>query len=129
MTDNRHLGLAAAVLVSVIGVLGLVATYATGGATGMAYEVTVDREYIRLNEQMCPNPDYPVPVFGTPANRIGNMNKVLMGCISSEEAVIQESSMFRGSRNRETSDNSMYADHLTRAGSQRPMYGMLYAGY
>ncbi|MEK6960193.1 MAG: hypothetical protein AABX47_03405 [Nanoarchaeota archaeon] len=129
MTDNRHLGLAAAVLVSVIGVLGLVATYATGGATGMAYEVTVDREYIRLNEQMCPDPDYPVPVFGTPPNRIGNMNKVLMGCISSEEAVMQEASAFRGARNRNSEVTSMYADHFTRTGSQRPMYGMLYAGY
>lgn len=129
MTQNRHMGLAAAVLVSVVGVLGLVATHATGGATGMAYEVSVVREYLRFNEQFCPDPEFPVAVFHQPANRIGNMNTIFQGCISEEEAVPQTGSTFRPSRNRNKETTSMYADHFTRKGTWRPLQGMVWAGY
>lgn len=129
MEYTKHTGLLAAVLVSLIGAVGIVTIYTANGITGAAYEVNVDREYRLFKEQMCTDPNYPVPVFSQSASRVGNINLAFQGCVSEEEAVIQSGARFRGSRNRNKEATSAYAYEFTRAGSSRPLNGMIWAGY
>lgn len=124
-----HGGLVASVLVAAIGLLGLVATYATAGLTGAAYQVTDERFYVPAREVFCPDQARPVPVFRQEISRVGEINSVFTGCVAEGEAVTQSGSTFRPSRNRNREATSAYADHFTRRGSPRRIKGMLWADY
>lgn len=119
-------GIAASVLVALIGVLGLVATFTTNGATGAAYQIKDTRYYVSFAEQYCPDPARPVPVFSQENNRVGEINSAFQGCIAKDESVPQSGSRFRPERNR---NPTMFSDHLTRRGEPRRIKGMIWADY
>lgn len=122
-------GIIASVLVSIIGLLGLVATYTTAGVTGSAYEITSKRYYIPHSQLYCPDPTLPVPIFQQQISRVGEINSVFVGCQSANEPVQQSGSRFRPERNRNKEATSPYADHFTRRGSPHRIKGMLWANY
>lgn len=122
-------GVIASVLVALIGVLGLVATYATAGVTGAAYTISDERLYVPFREQWCPDPAKPVPVFSQEASRLGEINSQFIGCQAPGEPVTQAGSRFRPERNRNKESTSMFADHFTRRGTPRRIKGMLWANY
>jgi len=128
-TPNSHFGIISSVLVSIIGLLALVATYTTAGVTGAAYEITDTRYYIPHRQLYCPDPLLPVPVFRQEISRIGEINSAFAGCQSVDDPVQQSGSRFRPERNRNKEATSAYADHFTRRGSPHRIKGMLWANY
>lgn len=131
MKEQLHprFGIIASVLVALIGVLGLVATYSTAGATGAAYEITDSRYYVTHRELLCPDPNRPVPVFRQEISRIGNINSVLTECVAADSAITQSGSRFRPERNRNKEATSAYSDHFTRKGTTHRIKGMIWADY
>ncbi len=126
MPATKNLEIIAIVLVTVIGVLGLVATYA-GTPTGAAYQITETRVYQPHFENDCPDPALPVPVFSRIPSRYGEVQTTFIGCYPADQPIPQSGSRFRPSRNRNTAVTSMYADHFTRRGSYQDNGLLVYA--
>ena len=127
MSTTTNIELIATILVTLIGVLGLVATYA-GTPTGAAYQINEIRTFVPHFERECPDPALPVPVFSRVPSRYGEVQTTFMGCYPADKPVPQSGSRFRPSRNRNTAVTSMYADHFTRRGSYQDN-GLLVYGY